>query len=361
MQALSQTSLLDQAQAMRPSARADDSRTPCCFSVDFEDYAHDFQRALGISRPRHAPHSLWKAYERIERFAQRRLAGGRLTFFTTGQVARDHPDIVRRIASDGNEVACHYYEHDQIWHQDRNTLRRNLHLAVEHLCNASGQVIKGFRAPDFSIDDRCANWAYEELSRLFMYDSSLVAEWPLGSAADPHAFRFPGSHLFEFPILRRRLAPGVAVRVMGGTYLRVLPIATIMRLLREVWTAGYLPHVYLHPYDVLDGYEQWSSFAELAELPLQSRCYWWARQHQWHTIGNRSALRKLATIYSEFRHTGPMASLLSFEEDRGGKTRRPVAPPSDANVHGIASVEPAWQAPKSRTARLLSATRKSRA
>jgi hypothetical protein len=127
---------------------------------------------------------------------------------------------------------------------------------------------------------------------------------------------FSGSQLDEFPILRRRLAPGVGVRVMGGTYLRVLPTETILRLLREAWSAAYLPHVYLHPYDILDGYEQWSCFAELAELPLPSRCYWWARQHQWHTIGNRSALRKLATIYTEFKHTGPIASLQSVAEVR---------------------------------------------
>jgi hypothetical protein len=255
-------------------------------------------------------------------------------------VARDHPDIVRRIAADGHEVACHYYEHDQIWHQDRDTLRHNLDLAVEHLCNASGQVIKGFRAPDFSIDDRCASWAYEELSRLFIYDSSLVAERPPGSAARPHVFRFPGLGLHEFPIVLRRLAPGVAVRVVGGTYLRALPIATILRLLRGVWTAGYLPHVYLHPYDVLDGYEQWSSFAELAELPLHSRCYWWVRQHQWHTIGNRNVLRKLNRIFSEFRHTGPMASLLDSEQDRAGRTGQLAASFLQQDSHAMASVEP---------------------
>ena len=298
-----------------PPVGNDDGRTPCCFSIDFEDYAHDFQRALGISRPRHAPESLWKAYEHIERFAQRRLAGGRLTFFTTGQVARDHPDIVRRIASDGHEVACHYYEHDQIWHQDRGTFRRNLDLAVEHLSEASGQVIRGFRAPDFSIDERCAGWAYEELSRLFLYDSSLVAERPPGAPGYPHVLRFTASRLFEFAIWRRRLVPGLSVRVMGGTYLRVLPTATIMRLLREAWTAGFLPHVYLHPYDVLYEYEQWSSIADLAELPLHSRGYWWLRQHQWHTVGNRGAFRKLDRIYGEFRHTGPMSSLLRLEQD----------------------------------------------
>jgi hypothetical protein len=333
MQARAQTNWLGEVPAMQPTtAPSVDGKPPCCLSVDFEDYAHDFQRTLGVSRPRHTPRSLWKAYELIERFAQERLAGTRLTFFTTGQVARDHPDIVRRIATDGHEVACHYYEHDRIWQQARYTVRHNLGLAVEHLGNASGQLIRGFRAPDFSIDDRCASWAYEEISRLFVYDSSFVAEHPPSSAAHPHAFRLSGSGLFEFPILRRHLAPGIAVRVMGGTYLRVLPIAVIMRLLREAWSAGYLPHVYVHPYDLLDEYEQWSSFADLAELRPHSRCYWWFRQHQWHSVGNRGALRKLARIYSEFRPTGPMASLLGFEQHRSVPTGQPAAMPVLENV-----------------------------
>lgn len=286
----------------RPSARL-----PCYFSIDLEDYAHDYQRSLGVSSPRRTPDSIWESYEEIEAFTQQHLGGARITFFTTGQVARDYPDIVRGIAADGHEIACHSYEHDQIWHQDRNTFRKNLELAIEELTKTSGQTIKGFRAPDFSIDERCADWAYEEIARLFEYDSSHVTHHHRGRPGEPEVMRFQNSSLLEYSLFRRQLAGGVSVRVMGGTYLRFLPVNIILKLLREAAAKGFIPQVYLHPYDLLRGYEQWSHYADLTELPLGRRLYWWARQHQWHSIGNQGAFAKLEQIYEEFEHPGPLA------------------------------------------------------
>lgn len=286
------------------------NRPLCCLSIDFEDYTHDFQRSIGVSRPRRAPASLVKAYDVIQHFASSCLGGARLTFFTTGQVARDYPEIVRKIAADGHEIACHSYEHDQIWHQDRQQLRRSLELAVEHLTRAAGQVIRGFRAPDFSIDERCADWAYEELSRYFIYDSSKVSAHHIGRPQCPEVMHFPDSDLFEFVICSRRLTPGMTVRVTGGTYMRLLPIGVILQLLREASANGFLPQVYLHPYDILHEYEQWTPYADLRELEPASRAYWWVRQHQWHSIGNRGVMAKLKRIYAEFTHPGPLASLI---------------------------------------------------
>lgn len=297
---------------LAPAVRSSpDGRKYCCFSIDFEDYAHDYQRTLGVAEPRRTPEALRKAYTMIDRFSHERLDGARLTFFTTGQVARDYPDIVRRVAGDGHEIACHSYEHDQIWHQDRLAFRRDLERAIGCLGAASGQSINGFRAPDFSIDARCAGWAYEELSRVFLYDSSHVAEHHDGAPGRPAVMRFAGSHLHEFALYRHRVAPGVAIRVMGGTYMRLLPADVILPLLREAWQRGFIPQVYLHPYDLLSGYEQWSRYRDLADLKQPHRVYRWARQVQWHTIGNRGLIDKLTRIYAEFAHPGPMASLVA--------------------------------------------------
>lgn len=329
---------------LAPQHRADDEqrstpgggargRLPCCLSIDFEDYLHDFQRSLGVSSPRKSPASLVKAYEVIERFSSTRLGGTRLTFFTTGQVARDYPDIVHRIAADGHEIACHSYEHDQIWHQSRLEFRRSLELAVEHLTRASGQVIRGFRAPDFSIDDRCADWVYEELSRHFLYDSSKVGTRHEGPLHSPEVMRFAGSQLIEFPIFRRHFAPGLDVRVTGGTYMRFLPIGLILKLLREASAKGFLPQVYLHPYDILHDYEQWSRWSDLAQLSPADRFYWWMRQNQWHSIGNRGVMRKLELIFEEFMHPGPMASLIPSGLDPLPVNRNRARTAASINTH----------------------------
>lgn len=286
------------------------SKPPCYLSIDFEDFSHDFQRSLGIVRPRRTPDSLWHAYVLIERFSRAALEGKRITFFTTGQVARDYPDLVRRIADDGHEIACHYYEHDQIWHQDRDTMRRNLGAAIEVLTKASGQKITGFRAPDFAIDDRCASWAFEELSRRFLYDSSRVAARHSGPPHSPTRLEYSSTCIYEFPIYQKGLVPGFAVRVIGGTYFRILPASVILKWLKEAWVNGFLPQVYLHPYDLLYSREQWSTYADLAELPFMHRLYWSVRQHQWHSIGNTGAFDKLERIFAVFSHPGPLASAL---------------------------------------------------
>lgn len=313
---------------LAPAARsAPDGRNYCCYSIDFEDYAHDYQRALGVARPRKTPDALRKAYAMIDRFSTERLGGARLTFFTTGQVARDYPDLVRRVAGDGHEIACHSYEHDQVWHQDRLGFRRDLERAIEYLGAASGQTIKGYRAPDFSIDARSAGWAFDELSRVFLYDSSQVAEHHDGVPGRPSILRFPGSHLSEFALYRHRIAPGVSIRVMGGTYMRLLPTDLILATLREAWQRGFIPQVYLHPYDLLSGYEQWSPYRDLADLPQPRRAYRWARQVQWHTIGNHGLADKLARVYAEFAHPGPMAALVD-----GGDLWPAASPPAAPRV-----------------------------
>lgn len=319
---------------------AADGRPICCLSVDFEDFLHDLQRALGVSRPRQAPDSLWKAYVGIEEFARRHLHGGRVTFFTTGQVAREYPDIVRQIASDGHEIACHYYEHEQIWHQTRATFRENLKRAVEQLATISGQTVKGFRAPDFSIDRRCEEWAYEELSQFFVYDSSYVTRDRQAPSGGPPSFRFADRVLFEAPIFAQQALPGLEIRVIGGSFLRLLPLQVVRRLLRRAHAKGFLPHVYVHPYDLLHDYEQWSTGSDLAELTQRARIYWCLRQHQWHSIGNRSVFRKLKCIYQEFAHPGTLASLFeeyanapNAAESSGGRSRADPIPPIAAGTY----------------------------
>lgn len=285
-------------------------RRHCYLSIDLEDFAHDYQRSLGVVHPRLDPGSLERACDRLEEFSRKHLGGARLTYFTTGQVARDYPAIVRRLSADGHEIACHYYEHDQIWHQTRATFRRNLDMATTYLAGASGQRIRGFRAPDFSIDNRCAAWAYEELARIFDYDSSHTAQQHDGMPATPLEMKLGTGRLREVDIYRHCLLPGLDVRVIGGTYMRLLPITVILRLLDRACERGFVPQVYLHPYDLLDDHAQWSRYRELSHLTAHRRIYRWARQVQWHSIGNRGIWSKLEQVYARFVHPGPLASLI---------------------------------------------------
>jgi peptidoglycan-N-acetylglucosamine deacetylase len=69
------------------------------------------------------------------------------TFFLVGEKAEKHPELVRRIVSDGHELAAHSYRHKHAWLRDpigtyRDILRSK--LALEQI---SGQRVRFYRPP----------------------------------------------------------------------------------------------------------------------------------------------------------------------------------------------------------------------
>ena len=108
-------------------------KIPFYFSVDFEDYYHDKRRDLGHNNPLFKIKSLWKSYEIINNYCNKYLNSKKITFFTTGIVAKEAKDLIRKISDDGHEVACHYNYHDSIHKSDRKNLINNLEIAIENL------------------------------------------------------------------------------------------------------------------------------------------------------------------------------------------------------------------------------------
>src|SRR5262249_15917787 len=104
-----------------------------------------------------------------------------------GEVARDHPQLVREIAARGHEVACHSLGHDLVYHQSAHELRTAAAAARALLEDTSGTPVRGFRAPSWSITER-ALWAFDVVREVgFRYDSSVfpVANYLYGIAGAP--------------------------------------------------------------------------------------------------------------------------------------------------------------------------------
>ena len=77
---------------------------------------------------------------------------------------------------------------------------------------------------------------------------------------------------------------------------------------------GFLPIIYLHPYEFLYNDEFWVRSNELGKMPFFSKIYWQIRQHQWLSIGNKRAIKKLYKILEIFHHQGNMVSYFSDQE-----------------------------------------------
>lgn len=283
--------------------------TACYLSIDFEDFSHDFKRERGIDRDGSMrTDALWKSYEAIENFCQKHLNGARLTFFTTGILAKKCPEIVAKIAADGHEVACHYYYHDLAYKDSPADFELNLRKGIEYLENASGQKVLGFRAPVFSV--RSTDYEhYKVLEKLFVYDSSLNCSAP----SEVEAFRAAsGIHkLILYPVISTKIYPLLPAVRTGGTFLKLFPLSVTLKALKAGTEAGIIPLVYLHPYEFVSDASFAVGMDEMESLGTLQKIKWSLRQKQWHTVGNTTVESKLKAIFSQYSAGGPMKNLLS--------------------------------------------------
>lgn len=215
------------------------------FTFDVEDHRPDDRAEL----------RLLDATRRVlDLCAEWRVVG---SVYVVGEVARDHPELVREIAAQGHELGLHGWSHAPITELTPDRFREETARGRDLLAEVSGQEVIGFRAPTFSLVPETL-WATEILTELgFAYSSSVLPAWsPL--------FGFPGlprrpftwpSGLRELPAPIVRVGP-LGLPVVGGTYLRVLPWPLVRAGLRK-GPLGPVPFTYCHPYDFDPGEPFW--------------------------------------------------------------------------------------------------------
>ena len=282
-------------------------RHTCYLSIDLEDYKHATMLGMGLE-PRTNPEQTWRGVNRILSVLRETNSHSAITFFSTGKIARDQPDLVREMAGQGHEIACHSDQHENVFTLNRSDFLHNLRRAKEALEKAGGQPVIGFRAPNFSLDER-TSWAFPVLAEAgFTYDSSLVSGRPRTQGEAYDVITLPGGALFEFPIYRHLLTGGLGIRVIGGTYFRLLPLGLIVALMKKSADLGYVPFIYLHAADA-DAAPSPVRWTEMNRLPYLSRCAWSVRQQQW-LLGAQGLADKLRALLTLFPHQGPMCKAL---------------------------------------------------
>jgi len=235
------------------------------FSVDVEDYfqVSAFERVV--------PREQWDAFEcRVVANTERLLrlfdeTGLRATFFVLGWVAEREPSLVRSIAAQHHEIACHGYWHRLVYQQSPAEFREDVRRAKDVLESLTGQRVLGFRAPSFSIIRSCV-WALDILAEEgFVYDASIfpIRHDRYGIPGAPrHAHRVETRSsgtggegatplsLLEIPASTVRLGR-MTLPVSGGGYFRLLPYAWTRWGIRRVNEREGQPVVfYLHPWEV---------------------------------------------------------------------------------------------------------------
>jgi polysaccharide deacetylase family protein (PEP-CTERM system associated) len=214
-----------------------------------EDWYHD--AALG--EPDRLEHRVEANTEKlIELFADH---GVRATFFILGEVAERVPRLVRRVSEAGHEVGSHGYRHRPVSHVLRREFRDDVKRSIEVLEDASGQRVRGFRAPYFSIKAG-VRWPIETLAELgLVYDSSVLAiDRPPGlELVCPRSpFRHAGG-IWEVPVGVLQLLFFWHLPVASGAGLRMLPPRLFWRCIRHFERDVGAAVFYLHPWELDPG------------------------------------------------------------------------------------------------------------
>jgi polysaccharide deacetylase family protein (PEP-CTERM system associated) len=177
------------------------------------------------------------------------------TFFTLGWVAERYPQMVRRIVSEGHELASHGYGHQRASDLTEEAFFHDVSHAKALLEDIGGQAVQGYRAPSFSIGTGNL-WALDTLLRAgYRYSSSIypVKHDHYGMPDAPRFAHQIRDGLMEVPPTTLRLF-NRNLPSSGGGYFRLLPYALSRWMLQQVNQRDAEAAIfYFHPWEIDPG------------------------------------------------------------------------------------------------------------
>lgn len=263
------------------------------FCVDLEEWFH----VCGVSTPYSDPATWDGAPSFVDRDTETLMrlldeTGARGTFLAVGWVAERYPALIKRLVDAGHEIGCHSYYHRLIYELTPDEFRQDMQRCMELLRQVSGQPVRTFRAPGFSMKRQCF-WAYPILRELGVeIDVSIVPASRdhggiSGFTRDPFVLHTRVGDLKVFPVSVMRLM-GRTVPFSGGGYLRLFPVPLIKFGYRQNHAEGRPGMSYIHPREIN---------VDQPRLPLPRVKYFK------YYVGIRSTEDKLRKILNAFTFT----------------------------------------------------------
>lgn len=224
------------------------------FSVDVEEYFHvsAFEDVVQRDRWHEYPSRIDASIDILLGLLARHRATA--TFFVLGWVADRRPDLVRRIAAGGHEIASHGWSHRRVTSLTPAEFRAEVRESKRLLEDVAGKPVLGYRAPSFSIIPG-REWALDVLvEEGYVYDSSLFPIVRRGygypsAPAEPHVLQRAAGALIELPPATLQVL-GTRIPAAGGGYLRQFPYAVIERAFEERSRAHLPGMFYIHPWEL---------------------------------------------------------------------------------------------------------------
>ena len=172
------------------------------------------------------------------------------TFFVLGWIAEKYPEIVKQLTSLDYELGSHTHLHQLVYNQDQKSFQNDVERSIKTLEDISGEKIKYFRAPGFSITEETP-WAFEVLTELGIeIDCSIFPTqrahggFPSYGYSEPAIIKYKGIELKELPISYTTVFKK-AIIFSGGGYFRLFPYPLIYKFTK----GSKYSMTYFHPRD----------------------------------------------------------------------------------------------------------------
>jgi len=216
------------------------------FSVDLEDWYHSSPEGRSIKtndfRILDPTEKILKLLKQSNNFC---------TFFVVGEIAQRHPQLIKEIAKQGHEIACHSFHHQFICRMSPQQFENDLKKTISLLENLIHKKVIGFRAPAWSVGKVKTPWFWEILAKNQIKYSSSVFPFKTYLYGDNHASRFSNiiDSVIETPpstieIFKKRIP------FSGGFYFRFLPLHLIYFFTQKINNKNNPVVFYVHPWEV---------------------------------------------------------------------------------------------------------------
>ncbi len=229
-------------------------RTKNIITVDWEDWFHicEVEDYLPREKWDDYPSILPEATKILLQFFKTHNISA--TFFILGYSATRFPKLVEEISKAGHELAYHTANHSLVYTQEPHGFREDIRWGKQLLEEIGKQPVLGFRAPQWSLNDRCP-WGLDCLTEAgYTYDSSHAPLPIIGTPSYPesvHDLKTSQGALQEFPPLILNLL-GLKVPAGGGWGLRTWPIRAIRHKIARLNGMDSPATLFIHPVEVID-------------------------------------------------------------------------------------------------------------
>jgi polysaccharide deacetylase family protein (PEP-CTERM system associated) len=166
--------------------------------------------------------------------------------FVLGTFAKKYPELVKKLYSNGIEIASHGYKHNLVYEVEFEKWSEDIRLSKKILEDLIGCEVKGYRSPSWSLPFQ-KNYYEELVKQGFNYSSSYfpIKTYMYGNSINkktPFIITTKYGKIMEYPIARS------FIPFSGGFYLRVLPLWILKIFFKKTENSI----LYIHPYELMD-------------------------------------------------------------------------------------------------------------